>query len=76
MASFNTSDIQITFKLLLLMMSVPVTQFTVEEAHKEFNTLVDRIAAIYEQLDNGEFGVVGTWHLMPNQPNWQVSLLI
>ena len=76
MASFNTSDIQITFKLLLLMMSVPVTQFTVEEAHKELNTLVDRIAAIYEQLDNGEFGAVGTWHLMPNQPNWQVSLLV
>ena len=41
-------------------MSVPVTQLTVEEAHKEFNTLVDRIAAIYEQLDNGEFGAVGT----------------
>ena len=42
------------------MMSVPVSNFTVEEAHKEFNSLADRIAAKYEQLDSGEFGAVGT----------------
>ena len=41
-------------------MSVPITQLTVEEAHKEFNSLVDRIAAKYEQLDSGEFEAVGT----------------
>ena len=41
-------------------MSVPVSHLTVEEAHKEFNSLVDRIAAKYEQLDSREFGAVGT----------------
>ena len=60
LVSFDTAGIQITFKLLLLTMSAPITQLTVEEAHKEFNSLVDRIAAKYEQLDNGKFGAVGT----------------
>ena len=41
-------------------MSVPVSNLTVEEAHKEFNSLADRIAAKYEQLDSREFGAVGT----------------
>ena len=41
-------------------MSVPVSQLTVEQAHKEFNSLVDKIAARYEQLDSGEFGAVDT----------------
>ena len=57
------STIQITFKLDLLFivtMSVPVSQLTVEQAHKEFNSLVDKIAAKYEQLDSGEFGAVDT----------------
>ena len=40
-------------------MSVPVIQLTVEEADKEFNSLVDRIGAKYQQLDSGEFGAVG-----------------
>ena len=37
-------------------MSVPVTQLTVEE----FDSLVERIAAKYEQLDFSEFCTVGT----------------
>ena len=41
-------------------MSTPVTQLTVEEAHKEFNSLADKIAAKYEQLDSNEFRAVGT----------------
>ena len=41
-------------------MSLPVTQLTVEEAHKEFNSLADRTAAKYKQLDSWEFGTVGT----------------
>ena len=41
-------------------MSVPVSHLMVEEAHKEFNSLADKIAAKYEQLDSGEFGAVGT----------------
>ena len=33
---------------------------TVQEAHKEYNFLVDQIRAKYEQLDSGKFGAVGT----------------
>ena len=29
-------------------MSIPVSQFTVEEVHKEFNFLADKITAKYE----------------------------
>ena len=32
---------------------------TVQEAHKEYNSLVNQIWAKYEQLDSGEFGAVG-----------------
>ena len=33
---------------------------TVQEAHKEYNSLTDQIRAKYEQLDSGEFGTVDT----------------
>ena len=33
---------------------------TVQEAHKEYNSLTDQIWAKYEQLDSGEYGTVGT----------------
>ena len=33
---------------------------TVQEAHKEYNSLTDQIWANYEQLDSGEYGAVGT----------------
>ena len=41
-------------------MSILVNQLTIEQAHKEFNSLLDKIAAKYQQLDSGEFGAVGT----------------
>ena len=41
-------------------MPKPVYLLTVQEAHKEDNSLVDQIQANYEQLDSGEFGAVGT----------------
>ena len=41
-------------------MQNPVYLLTVQEAHKEYNSLTDQIRAKYEQLDSGEFGVVGT----------------
>ena len=33
---------------------------TVQEAHQEFNSLIDQIRAKYELLDSGEYGKVGT----------------
>ena len=33
---------------------------TVQEDHKEYNSLTDQIRAKYEQLDSGEFGSPGT----------------
>ena len=41
-------------------MSILVNHLTVEQAHKEFNSLADKITAKYEQLDNGKLGIVGT----------------
>ena len=41
-------------------MSTLVNQLTIEQAHKEYNSLVDKIAAKCQQLDSGEFGTVGT----------------
>ena len=41
-------------------MPKPVFLMTVQEAHKEYNSLTDKIRAKYEQLDSGEFGAPGT----------------
>ena len=41
-------------------MPKPVYLLTVQEAHKEYNSLTDQIGAKYEQLDSGKYGAVGT----------------
>ena len=41
-------------------MPKPVFLMSVQEAHKEYNSLTDQIRAKYEQLDSGEFGSPGT----------------
>ena len=41
-------------------MPKPVYLMTVQEAHKEYNSLMDKIRAKYEQLDSGKFGSPGT----------------
>ena len=41
-------------------MPKPVYLLTVQEANKEYNSLMDQIQAKYEQLDLDEFGSVGT----------------
>ena len=41
-------------------MPKPVNLLTVQEAHKEYNSLMDQIQTKYEQLDSGKFGLVGT----------------
>ena len=38
----------------------PVFLMTVQEAHKEYNSLTDQIRAKYKLLDSGECGSVGT----------------
>ena len=41
-------------------MPKPVYLLTVQEAHKEYNSLTDQIRAKYEQLDSDEYGSVDT----------------
>ena len=41
-------------------MPKPVYLLTVQEAHKEYNSLTNQIWSKYEQLDSGEYGTVGT----------------
>ena len=43
-----------------VIMPKPVFLMTVQEAHKEYNSLIDQIRAKYELLDLGECGSVGT----------------
>ena len=58
----TVSTLQITFKLdpSIVTMSIPLSQLTVQHTQKEFNSLADKIAAKYEQLDSSRFGTVGT----------------
>ena len=41
-------------------MPKPVYLLTVQEAHKEYNSLTDQIRVKYRQLDSGKYGAVGT----------------
>ena len=41
-------------------MPKPVYLLTVQEAHKEYNSLTEQIRAKYKQLDSGGYGAVGT----------------
>ena len=41
-------------------MPKPVYLITVQEAHKEYDSLMDQIRAKYEQLDSGEYWTVDT----------------
>ena len=64
---FGISDMSPTLKLLTqnlylsdLIMPKLVFLMTVQEAHNEYNSLIDQIQAKYELLDSGECGSVGT----------------
>ena len=61
------SPMSLTLKLLTqnlylsdLIMPKPVFLMTVQQAHKEYNSLIDQIWVKYELLDSGECGSVGT----------------
>ena len=51
--------LQITLKLLDQSCQT-VFLMTVQEAHKEYNSLTDQIQVKYKQLDSGQYGAVGT----------------
>ena len=59
MACINIVNIG-NYYIIRLVMPKPVYLLTVEETHKEYNSLTDLILAKYEQLDSDEFGAVGT----------------
>ena len=56
-----TSQITLKLDLFIVIMSIPVSQLTVEQAPKEFNSLAEKIAAEYEQLDSDELGSWYPW---------------
>ena len=60
MLPFDTSDILNYCIIFGSVMPKPVYLLTVQEAHKEYNSLSDQIRAKYEQINSGEYGAVGT----------------
>ena len=60
MCIFNVFDIRNYIEITQSVMPKPVYLLTVQEAHKEYNSLTDQIWAKYEQLDSGEYG--GSWY--------------
>ena len=56
----DASDITNYIQIIQSIMPKPVYLLTVQEAHKEYNSLMDQIQAKYEHLDSGKFGSVGT----------------
>ena len=48
---------------------------TVQEAHKEYNSLTDQIQVKYEQLHSGEYGADGTPAFNAEPVNWPIYLL-
>ena len=57
-------------------MPKPVYLLTVQEVHKEYNSLMYQIWAKYEQLDLGEFGQLAPQHSKLKPVNWQIYLLM
>ena len=60
MCIFDIFDITNYIEITQSVMPKPVYLLTVQEAHKEHNSLTDQIWAKYEQLDSGEYGSVDT----------------
>ena len=55
-------------------MSIPVSQLTVEHAHKEFNSFAHKITVKYELLVSGKFGAVGTTGFNTKSAKFGMSL--
>ena len=59
MCIFDIFNITNYIEITQSIMPDPVYLLTVQEAHKEYNSLTDQIRAKYEQLDSGEYATVG-----------------
>ena len=57
---FDIFDTRNYIEITQSAMPKPVYLLTVQEVHKEHNSLTDQIWAKYEQLDSGEYGSVDT----------------
>ena len=57
---FDIFDIRNYIEITQSIMPKAVYLMTVQEAHKEYSSLMDQIWTKYEQLDSGEFGSPGT----------------
>ena len=55
---FDIFDIRNYIEITRSVMPKPVYLLTVQEAHKEYNSLTDQIWAKYKQSDSGEYGSV------------------
>ena len=60
MCIFDIFDVTNYIEITWSVMPKPVFLMTVQEAHKEYNSLTDQIWVKYEQLDSNEYGAVGT----------------
>ena len=60
MCIFNVFDIRNYIEITQSIMPKPVYLLTVQETHKEYNSLTDQIRAKYEQLDSDEYRTVDT----------------
>ena len=60
MIVFELFSTLLTLHLDRSVMPKPVYLLTVQEVHKEYNSLTDQIWAKCEQLDSGRYGAVGT----------------
>ena len=57
---FEVFSIRNYIEITQSIMPKPVFLMTVQEAQKEYSSLMDQIRAKYEQLDSGKFGSPGT----------------
>ena len=77
LACINSIDITNYIEITQSVMPKPVYLLTVQEAHKEYNSLMDQIWAKYEQLDSDvSLGQLAPQHSKLKPVNWQIYLLV
>ena len=60
LACIDSVDITNYIEITWSVMPKPVYLLTVQQAHKEYNSLTDQIRAKYEQWDSGKYASVYT----------------